>query len=374
MKTGRKLLGLLLAAVMFVSMFAALMPDASVSAAEELGTPKITLKKINSGTGVKITISKTNLADGYYIYITNTDNAYSKYMLNDGKYEREVGRLEKDGTKKRTYTIKGLPKGKYTFKVMAYHAAAWQMHTNSSSEKTINIKAAKNKDSKEKNYDFSKVSVGDVIEFGSYEQDGNMKNGKEVIEWIVLSKDQNQMLDVSKYALDVLPYNNEIQDITWENCTLREWLNKNFYKTAFTAKERKMIKNTKLTNADNTVYGTPGGSDTKDNVFLLSLDDIKNTEYGFNSDYSEYDIARRCASTAYAKTPGAGSYQFYYSESESKEYPTADGEPTCRWWLRSPGDYASLVALVEYGGNVYDAGDQVDFEYAVRPALYISLK
>ena len=96
MKTGRKLLGLLLAAVMFVSMFAALMPDASVSAAEEFGTPKITLKKINSGTGVKITISKTNLADGYYIYITNTDNAYSKYMLNDGKYEREVGRLEKD--------------------------------------------------------------------------------------------------------------------------------------------------------------------------------------------------------------------------------------------------------------------------------------
>ena len=179
MKTGRKLLGLLLAAVMFVSMFAVLMPDASVSAAEELGTPKITLKKINSGTGVKITISKTNLADGYYIYITNTDNAYSKYMLNDGKYEREVGRLEKDGTKKRTYTIKGLPKGKYTFKVMAYHVAAWGIHTNSSSEKTINIKAAKNKDSKEKNYDFSKASVGDVIEFGSYEQDGNMKNGKE---------------------------------------------------------------------------------------------------------------------------------------------------------------------------------------------------
>ena len=104
MKTGRKLLGLLLAAVMFVSMFAALMPDASVSAAEELGTPKITLKKINSGTGVKITISKTNLADGYYIYITNTDNAYSKYMLNDGTYEREVGRLggiETDGRRGR---------------------------------------------------------------------------------------------------------------------------------------------------------------------------------------------------------------------------------------------------------------------------------
>ncbi len=365
MKTGRKLLGLLLAAVMFVSMFAALMPDASVSAAEELGTPKITLKKINSGTGVKITISKTKGAAGYFICITNTDNAYSKYIQSDGKYERLVGHLEKDGTKKRTYKIKGLPKGKYTFKVMAYDSN--EEYTNYSAEKTIKIKATKAKDTKEKSYDFSKVKVGEVVEFGSYEQDANMNNGKEAIEWIVLSKDKNQMLLISKYALDTLPYNKEYKSITWENCTLREWLNKSFYKTAFTDKERKMIKNTKLTNADNTVFGTPGGNDTKDNVFLLSFDDIKNTEYGFSSEYRENDIARRCAPTAYAVAQGA------YTD---HMYMTKDGENTCLWWLRSPGDGAfDAAAVVGYGGDAGGVGNYViDNGTCVRPTIYVSLK
>ncbi|MBR4344719.1 MAG: hypothetical protein IKP88_18790 [Lachnospiraceae bacterium] len=365
MKTERKLLGLLLVAIMFVSVFAVLTPNVGVSAAEGLGTPKITLKRINSGTGVKITISKTKGAAGYFIYITNTDNTYSKYMHSDGKDERLVGQLEKDGTKKRTYKIKGLPKGKYTFKVMAYDSN-WE-YNNYSAEKTIKIKAAKVKDTKEKSYDFSKVKVGEVVEFGSYEQDANMNNGKEAIEWIVLSKDKNQMLLISKYALDTLPYNKEYKGITWENCTLREWLNKSFYKTAFTDKERKMIKNTKLTNADNTVYGTPGGSDTKDNVFLLSFDDIKNTEYGFSSEYRENDIARRCAPTAYAVAQGA--YTDYM-------YMTKDGENTCCWWLRSPGDGAIFAAaVVGYGGGAGGVGSYVISEGdSVRPAIYVSLK
>ena len=39
---------------------------------------------------------------------------------------------------------------------------------------------------------YASVSVGDTIFFGEYEQDNNLSNGKEEIEWIVLAKENNK--------------------------------------------------------------------------------------------------------------------------------------------------------------------------------------
>ena len=372
MRMGRKLFGLFLVLVMLISIFAALVPDISISAASGLGTPEFTVKTIKSGTGVKLTISKTKGAKGYYIYISNTNNSYSKYMYDNGKYDHNVGYISKDGTKTRTFTINGLPKGKYSFKIMAFDE---DLNMNYSKEKTVKIKSAKVKAAKEKKYDFSKARVGSIIKFGSYEQDDDMTNGKEDIEWIVLSKTKDQMFVVSKYVLDTLAYNKDCKEMTWQNCTLREWLNKSFYKTAFTEKERAMIKTTKIKNADNADYGTDGGKNTKDKVFLLSFDDIKNTGYGFNSDYFEADMARRCAPTAYAIAHG-----IYVAGATDEHAKTKDGESTCYWWLRSPGSAQDHACRVdEYGkANAYNGvgsgGIYVDVvNYGVRPAIIINL-
>ncbi|MBP3696995.1 MAG: hypothetical protein J6J45_05560, partial [Clostridia bacterium] len=73
--------------------------------------------------------------------------------------------------------------------------------------------------------DFSDTQVGDYITFGSYEQDNDLSNGKEPIEWLVLDKQDGKVLVISKYALDAKPYNDEYVDVTWETCTLRSWLN-----------------------------------------------------------------------------------------------------------------------------------------------------
>ena len=92
------------------------------------------------------------------------------------------------------------------------------------------------------------VKVGDIVYFGKYEQDGNTKNGKEKIEWQVLEKKGNKALLISKKVLDVQPDNKEFKDITWEKCTLRKWINKDFIKEAFNAKESKKIQNSKIKN------------------------------------------------------------------------------------------------------------------------------
>ena len=57
-------------------------------------------------------------------------------------------------------------------------------------------------------------------------------DGKDPIEWVVLDKTEDSIFVMSKYALDCLPYNKVYAYVTWQFCTLREWLNEKFYNRA----------------------------------------------------------------------------------------------------------------------------------------------
>lgn len=201
------------------------------------------------------------------------------------------------------------------------------------------------------------VDVGSMITFGTYEQNNKKSDGKENIEWLVLAKDGSKVLVISKYALDCQPYNTKDKDVTWETCSLRSWLNKDFLSKAFSSKEQKSIVTTTVTADKNPNYSTSPGKDTQDKVFLLSV-----AEAG---KYFSTDEARRCAATDYAKAQGA---------STSNSNKTASGAAACWWWMRSPGcssDFAALVfssGLLSYGGDRVNRGN-----FAVRPALWIDL-
>ena len=191
------------------------------------------------------------------------------------------------------------------------------------------------------------LEVGDTLMFGSYEQDDNVENGAEAIEWVVLAKQGDKALLVSKYALDYQPYNTSWTNVTWESCTLRSWLNESFLSTAFTEDERSHIGDTNVTNADNGEYGTPGGNPTVDKVFLLSIDEAE--------EYFASDGDRVCFPTAYAQGSQAGS------------------NGGCHWWLRSPGSVSGNAARVFLDGGVATNGWGVgDGNVAVRPALWIN--
>lgn len=195
------------------------------------------------------------------------------------------------------------------------------------------------------------LSVGSIIKFGSYEQDNNISNGAEAIEWQVLDVQDGKALVISKYALDAQPYNEDWVDITWEDCTLRQWLNDDFYNSAFTAEEKANIIETTVVNEDNPDYGTEGGNNTSDNIFLLSISEAE--------EYFASDSQRECKPTSYAVVGGA--------------YESSNGN--CWWWLRSPGYTQYGAADVRNGGSVSEPGDYVTNDIgAVRPALWIELK
>lgn len=110
----------------------------------------------------------------------------------------------------------------------------------------------------------SSLQSGDLINFGSYEQDNDFANGRELIEWIILSVEKDRALLISRYALDTKPYNDEYNNVTWRTSTLRKWLNNDFFNEAFTAEEKDFIAEIENKNPKNPSSGTRGGMSTKD--------------------------------------------------------------------------------------------------------------
>ena len=217
--------------------------------------------------------------------------------------------------------------------------------------------SATSKQNIRKNPISNSTNIGDTAYFGAYEQDNNTANGKEDIAWIVLAKENGNALVISQYALDCQPYNTKYTNVTWESCSLRQWLNGAFLNDAFSADEQAKIEATKVTADKNREYSTNPGNATTDKVFLLSTTETEK--------YFATNEARKCAPTAYAKA------QVAYT---STRYETANGEATCFWWLRSPGSFQNYAAIGGDDGSVGYYGDFVDDSFGcVRPALWIHL-
>ena len=193
------------------------------------------------------------------------------------------------------------------------------------------------------------LEVGDYIRFGAYEQDNDIDNGEEPIEWLVLDVQDDKALLISKYGLDCKPYNNVYKSVSWEDCSLRAWLNNDFLRMAFSTEEQVYLLAMKLTADINPDYQTNPGNETIDTVFLLS---IKEFNY-----YLTVDSERQCKPTAYAAVKG-------------KDI-NGKGE-TCWWWLRTPGSNPNRVLYVNHSGSVLSEGNTVNRGYiTIRPALWI---
>ena len=231
----------------------------------------------------------------------------------------------------------------------------------------------------------AQAQVGDTIKFGKYEQDGNITNGKEDIEWQILSKEGNRVLVISKYGLDCQPYNETFKEVTWETCSLRTWLNDDFLNTAFSDKEKKSIPTVTLQNNNNPKSNATGGNNTNDKVFCLSFEEIE-LYFGDFDDYNStamwlYKKNMMCSATQYALDKGVNEYQVTeddyndYSYGLWKHGYSSDiiGQRGCFWWLRTPGNFSEYVCRVSSVGFA-GAGfcDIVhDDDISVRPAMYI---
>ena len=218
---------------------------------------------------------------------------------------------------------------------------------------------------------FPNAKIGDYVTFGSYEQDNDLKNGSEPIEWQYIADRDGHKLLLSKYALDCKRYNESKVGITWENCTLRSWLNNDFYNKAFSASDRKKIVTAHNENPDSYelyepwhssgLYGAESGNATDDKVFLLSWTEARDYLDGKLIDDAENPNQKLvCCPTLYAMLHGVVAYtnsEKYYGKS-------------CDWWLRSLGCEQDDASRVIGFGALSSSSVDDPFE-GVRPAILI---
>ncbi|SET56908.1 DUF6273 domain-containing protein [[Clostridium] polysaccharolyticum] len=159
----------------------------------------------------------------------------------------------------------------------------------------------------------------------------NSNVGKQVIigghSWTILDKKENAALLIKNRAIDDITYHNTLENVTWENSDVREFLNGKFMDT-FSEEEKNNILMSDVKMDDNEMYQVDGGNDTKDQVFLLSLD-------------------------------------------EAQQY--ADIMPKCKvnTWLRSPGSDPKTASFLAEGNIIMEYGYLVNVAgFAIRPAMW----
>lgn len=128
------------------------------------------------------------------------------------------------------------------------------------------------------------AEVGSIVTFGFYEQDNDAANGMEPIEWIVLERQDDELLLISKYILELKKFNNvkkfnqNPEKANWAACDLRSWLNNDFLNKAFSGNQEYIVDNTVFTPDVKNWDGTEtvfGGGETIDKVYLLSKDEAE---------------------------------------------------------------------------------------------------
>ncbi|WP_313134844.1 DUF6273 domain-containing protein [Anaerocolumna sp.] len=123
------------------------------------------------------------------------------------------------------------------------------------------------KDSDQKKVDMEKLfiknsEIGDTINIGEN-------------KWRILEIQDNKALLLKDLAISGMAYNTNSGDVTWEQSTLRNWLNSEFLDENFTKAEKDNIILATVKNSDNPVYGTSGGNDTQDYIYLFSIEEIE---------------------------------------------------------------------------------------------------
>lgn len=170
--------------------------------------------------------------------------------------------------------------------------------------------------------------IGDTVTFGSY------KNRQE---WLVLGKEDDRLLLLSRRAVGTGRYSAAGTDTAWANSDLRAWLNGEYYEKAFGRAEKELIR----------TAGPDMGADG-DRLFLPDLAELNLR--------LKTEGEKRCLAPADGKKTGDETPEEYIG-----------------WWLRTQTDEGMPACYIDgTGATRYDYYGE-DPELGIRPAVWVDL-
>lgn len=232
-----------------------------------------------------------------------------------------------------------------------------------------------------KDYD-NDTLVDDIesLNYGKYPKDDVTAKKIEPIEWLILENDEEnkKVLLMSKYIIDSEKFNKENSYTTWEKSSIRKWLNDTFYQMAFTEKERERIVEVEVLNKDSVENLTIAGNDTRDYIFLLSIEEsnkyFNNITDNINgiklaASYGTY-FARQGKKTKYNTT---GRNRLKVMQDYNFTDNTMWGRENHYYWLRSIGNEQDKVMVVKPNGTIDIEGTRVNSQYiGIRPCMWVA--
>ena len=205
--------------------------------------------------------------------------------------------------------------------------------------------------------------IGDLMELGRYMVQAAIKpynypaKSYKSMEWYVLAREGSRMLLLSKDCVDWEFIDGTGHPQTWENCFARKELLPAFFKDTFTEEEKSLILPVRLKTMDNVTYGTKGGEDTTDRIFLLSMEE-----------FQKYVFPEAARASLYMVDYLTGDFE------EKKEAKYELWHEPADWWLRSPGEEQCCNVVVSSRGELWEEGlENGADEVGIRPAIWIDL-
>ena len=313
-----------------------------------------------------VTVGSTPESNGYYL---GSDGAY--YMKATAQVDSDPSGGTYDNFKDGTSITQGT---EYYFKM---EKLKWRILTE-------NYEGSGN----------ALIVCDTIVDMVNYQSNYVRRNGY----YYATDEDGTILTDPTATVGQGVDSNHQVYANNYEHSEIREYLNSTFYNTAFNAEEKSYIVTTTVDNSLESIFGSYTAEsgytedtfniecrDTEDNVFLLSLSDVNNTEYGFKDSYEmkfggeyDFDTARAFYTSDFSRAMGAATMtETILSQLQSMGVPEEDiplylGSGAV--WLRSPydsihGTYAFFVNI----GGYYDYCNVDGVDGGVVPALQIQL-
>lgn len=187
----------------------------------------------------------------------------------------------------------------------------------------------------------------DIVEFGNYDKEIGFSNP---IEWLIIDKNDQSYLLLSRYVLDCANYNDKQENATWENATLKDWLNDYFMHRAFNEDEIKYLSSVNTFGLDGAVR-----------VGMLNIAACEKYFGEEASDKTNYKLSAKA--TNFAISEGV----------EVVEAKNSDYYLCSSYYLTDNGKTKDKAAWVGQMGRIYRDGQNVKLKTGdgVRPVIAV---
>ena len=196
----------------------------------------------------------------------------------------------------------------------------------------------------------------DTISFGRYEQDGNVGNGPDDIDWILLDRKDGKVMLMSRIIIENYIFNANGVDNIWENSDIRNFMNADCYNAWFNDSEKgKIVKTNVATknSQDSDIY-------TDDNLYLLNEEECR--RFFGKEDSNQYNKRIATHITDYLKATRT-------NITVSNKNTWYKGNSS--FWLRDAGKNKMFAKYVGLFGRLNQEGDAVNKNDGIRPVMWV---